>query len=483
MLFLKRFTSRILLVFLISLIMAGCATHQYVPVKQTVKEPDKARKTFTNVTPAALNQHRQAIQLFNQGDYPGAARHWREALQSSARDPLFQFEINYNLGVTFLRMGKFILAEQHFGKCLALQGNDAKATAGLGSALASQGRFPEALTEYQKALAKDPMMAEAYSGIAAISIKNGRFEQAVDFLRSATYISPSDATIRATLTQAYLALGENRLAGGDLDGAEECYSKAAALDTQSARALYGLGHSMIKRGYPGRALPYYKQARDLEPNFQAQPEDLMPGPRTAADSAEAIRAEGMAAYLLERGDFERSAVQYELSLTREPTKIESWAALGDIYINHMDRRDKAADCLHALWMLGVTDSRAENLAQRLVETSPPIADTSAVELVYTQAGTGFAAAGGALLGVSSKFAAGSAVYRQANLKLPPGKHKFLMRLIDPSGKAVREDTFEVDCVKAERRLTVFDTLPAAGAWKQEWWVDGNLMGSVKFDLQ
>ncbi|MCZ7585939.1 MAG: tetratricopeptide repeat protein [Deltaproteobacteria bacterium] len=97
-------------------LFAACASKEYVPTRQTIKVPEKKRADFSNVSPAALNLHREAITRFEAGDYPEAARRWMDALKAGARDADFQMETHYNIGVTFLRMAKFILAEQHFRK-------------------------------------------------------------------------------------------------------------------------------------------------------------------------------------------------------------------------------------------------------------------------------------------------------------------------------------------------------------------------------
>jgi Flp pilus assembly protein TadD len=463
--------------------IGGCASKQYVPLKQTVKAPDKAKKSFTNVTPGALNQHRQAMMLFNQGDYAGAARHWREALQVGARDVDFQYEVNYNLGVTFLRMGKFILAEQHFRKAVGLDETQARAFAGLGSALAAQDRVSEAVVEYQKALAIEPTLSEAYSGIAGISIVNGQYDQAVDSMRAAFNSSSADSTIRQTLIQAHIALGEHEVAGTNLDAAEENFAIAASMDPANARPWYGLGHAILKRGYPGRAVPFYKKARELDPSFHPQAEDLLVVNGVKPDSTEAIRAETMAAYFAERGDFERAAEQYEMSLTREPTKLDTWLTLGDIYQNKLDRPRKVADCIHALWLLGVTDARAEKLSSSFGQDSPAIEDKGMLELAGAEAGLGYAADGISLKDTGKSFPVGSRVYRRALVKIPPGKHKLVYKLTSPAGQVVREDILELDNVAPERRLTSFDSLLVRGNWKQEWWIDEKLIGSLYFTLQ
>ncbi|MCZ7585938.1 MAG: tetratricopeptide repeat protein [Deltaproteobacteria bacterium] len=240
---------------------------------------------------------------------------------------------------------------------------------------------------------------------------------------------------------------------------------------------------MLRRGYPGRAKPHYEKAAELAKVRSVAPADILWTKKGEVDPSEAIRAEGMAQFYLDRGEYDRAAEQLEISLSRDPENAEAWRRLGELAIEHLQRPDQAADCVHALWFLGQNDQRAEQLALRFGQAAPPIPATQAPALVSQSAGTGLTADGSAVIGGANKFTVGSRVFRTATLSGLAGPQDFRLVLIGPGGKATRQDEFHTDNVAGERRVTVFDTLTNRGTWTQEWWVDGKSVGSFSFDVE
>lgn len=462
---------------------AGCASKSYVAPKQEMKTPAKPRVDFSNVTPGALNQHREAMDLFTNGDYEGAARHWREALKAGARDVTFQYEVNYNLGVTFQKMEKYILSEQHFRKAIALDDKNARGYIGLGTALSFQGRQGEAVPMFRRALELAPGSPEAYAGIAAMAVSSGDYANAVDALRFAASASPSDATLRDSLIGAYVGLASGRVAAGNLDAAQELYGMAAALGPTDPRPLYGAAFVMMRRGYPGRAKPLYAQARDLQPSRRPDWDDLVPGFDGKPDTTEALRAESMARLFRDRGDYERAAEQYTLLLALDPWRAEIWREYADLAMDKLNDPKRAGDAVHALWVLDPKDAKATDIALRLGQNAPDLPKAGQPSLLWSKVGSAISLDGKGVSGDAASLKAGTRISRQARIGGVGGKHLIEARLIGPKGETARSDRFEIDVVTPEFTLTVFDTLPVAGAWKQEWSVDGKVVGGVSFELQ
>lgn len=462
---------------------AACAAKAYVPTQQNVRETDKPRRDFSNVTPAALNQHRAAIDAFNQGDYPNAARHWREALNTGARDAGFLYEVHYNLGVTFQKMEKHILAEQNFRRAVALDENNARGYVGLGSALGLQGRQDEAFAQFRKALDLAPNMPEAYAGMAAMAVASGRFEDAVDALRVAHAGSAAVDPDGKALTEADVALAAQRVRDGRLDEAQMLYARAAARSPKDPRPLFGQGYVMLRLGYPGRARGSYESAHAIAGTSAPQPNDVMPSRRGKPDATEALRAESMARLFRERGDFERAARQYRLLLELDPYRNDIWLEFAELAGDEMKDRESAADCVHALWVLGWPSAPADELALAIGADAPALPSSSDWTSVATLAGGAVMLDGSQLSGTGDTFKAGQRVYRLLTIAGGAGRHRIESRLYSPSGELARNDEFEMDFVREKTNFIDFDTLTHPGTWKQEWTVDGKLAGSLTFLLQ
>ncbi|MCB1152578.1 tetratricopeptide repeat protein [bacterium] len=460
----------------------ACATKTYVPPPQPMAKSDKPHRDFTNVTPGALNLHRAAMDAFSRGDYPEAARNWRESLKAGARNADFIYEVNYNLGVTFMRMDKFILAEQHFRKAVAQESADARALAGLGAALASQGRTGEAQQALAAALKLDPERTDVQITLAQISLSNDDATQAVNGLRAARALHPLDRDLARVESEAYVSLAGEALANGGMDAAEKFYAMAVAADASNASAYFGLGHVMIRRGYPDRAKASYEAGRKAKPDYQPTDADLLQRGRAAPDSTEAIRAEQMAALMAERGDYDTAAQQYSVFLRMKPQDAETWRRLAAIYLDQLGDPKKAADALHALWLLDPADPEAARIAEAIGETAPPIPPAGEVRLAGAQAGPGLMDGFEAVARAGEPIPVGSRACRLAMIDGLTGQHRFREHLVDPNGATIRDDAFEMDIVDGRAILPSFDSLYTAGTWRQSWEVDGKQVGVLEFTV-
>ncbi|MBZ0270516.1 tetratricopeptide repeat protein [bacterium] len=471
--------SRLCAVAIVAAFFAACAGKPYVPVRQAVApSDDRQRQTFANVSTAALNLHRRAIDAFNAGDYENAARQWRDALRAGVRDDDFLFEVNYNLGVTFLRMNRPILAEQHFRKALALDAGSARALTGLGAALSTQARVVDAQNAYARAITLNPAFGEAHLGVAQLYLGNERPDAAIDTLRAARHLLPVDAKIRSALAGACVTQARVFLAGGRLDLAEQYFAMAVAEDNTEARAHIGLARVQFERGAVDAAWAHLASAREASPVIKAEPADLFEGAVPAVDPAEAIRAASLATTARDRGDDAGAAREYERALRVDPDNRDLWRQLGELSIERLGDRVRGARAVQALWLLG-DQPGATALSEKLRADLPDAQGTPSV--VSTDAGRGLA--GPEQAGVTSAFETGSRVWRRAKFAGVAGRHTFEGRLVDPAGSTVRRTYFTLDSPVAVREVLVFDTLHRAGAWRQEWTVDGQLLAPHDFQLQ
>jgi len=118
-----------------------------------------------------------AFDLYQQGDYNGALRQWRQELESSPHDPI----LNFNAGTAAYRMGKYDQAFENFSEVLQSPNTTLreKAYYNGGNALFRQGDWQEdierQLTSYQdaeylyeQALAIDPNDEAAKKNLALV---------------------------------------------------------------------------------------------------------------------------------------------------------------------------------------------------------------------------------------------------------------------------------------------------------------------------
>jgi Tfp pilus assembly protein PilF len=480
----KAMRRKILLCVICVCFCAACAgKQQYVPTKQAVGSGEKDARVFTDVPQSARNHHNLAMNCFNRQELPCAARHWREAEKAASRNSEFQYEVNYNLGVTFQRMNKHILAEKHFKKSIMLTPDDAKSRAALGQTYVTQDRFSEALAIFSEALKFDSKNSAVYLGLADMYMKHEKFLEAVDAFRAAAANKPDYQEIKNALRQAYTALGGSELFKGNLDWAQELFSMALALDPQDSKAKLGLGHTMLRRGYPGKAKPYYREAFEITPDYKPTVYELMGKKAASEDLVAAVRAQSLGEYYLERGQYKSAVEQMELTLSLDPNNTESWTRLGEIYMDHLNDVQKSCDSLHALWAMNVDSDRVQRLALKIGHTSPGLPDPAAPEVVFVIAGTGFYSGRSELANTANSFEVGSSIFRQIRLKGMAGNHVVEKSLIGPGGKAVRDESFKIDSVVDEISLTSMDTLVQKGGYQQRWIIDGNQVGKLNFDLR
>ncbi len=464
-------------------LLFGCAgKREYVPTKQAMHTGERDARIFTNVPQAALNHHNLAMSCFKRGDLECAARHWREAEKSASRNQEFQYETNYNLGVTFQRMNKHILAEKHFRKAIALIPDDAKARAALGQSFVAMNRFNEAQSAFQDALKYDPNISAAYLGMADMYVRHEKFLEAVVAFRAAVAGNPDYGDVRGALRQSYTALGNREIFRDNLDWAQELFALAQTIDGEDTQAMMGLGHVMLKRGYPGRAKPFYDGALENNPEYKPTAHELMGKQAANEDLVAAVRAQSLADFYLERGDYQHAVEQIELTLSLDPYNADSWTRLGEVYMDQLNNPEKTADCLHALWAMNIHNDRIESMALKMGRRSPNIPEASAPEVVFALAGFDMSSGDSELKGNANSFEAGSPVFRQIRVKGMIGEHKVEKSLTGPDGKIVRSENYEIESVVDEISLTSVDSLLEKGGYQQTWIVDGQPIDKLNFDI-
>ncbi len=205
-----------------------------------------------------------------------------------------QYLVYYNIGVTYLYMGKLDFALDSFEKALDINPKFNIAKEGIGRIFTEKGNKLEAIKYYEDILDKDannyvislllgklfaeqdnisqaeecfrkcirlmPEKPEGYAELGKLLMKSNNTEQAVKIFKSYVSINQSDFNGHYNLAGCYLKLG-------DLNNAVYEYTKAADLNPNSHKCLYNLALAYEGLGEIEKAIEYYKSAILIKIDF------------------------------------------------------------------------------------------------------------------------------------------------------------------------------------------------------------------------
>ncbi|HTS21483.1 MAG TPA: tetratricopeptide repeat protein [Casimicrobiaceae bacterium] len=126
---------------------------------------------------------------------------------------------------------------------------------------AAAGAIDEALAAYSEVLARSPRLPEVHYNVAALRLRKGDVAGAEASLREALELRPD-------WPQALLALGHVAFTRNRFEDAERAFERAAALEPQSAEAVFNQALALDRLGAWGEALPLFRRARELAPEDQ-----------------------------------------------------------------------------------------------------------------------------------------------------------------------------------------------------------------------
>ncbi|MBC3372384.1 tetratricopeptide repeat protein [Pseudomonas sp. SWRI92] len=161
---------------------------------------------------------------------------------------------------------------------------------------------------------------ERFMGLAADLQQRGDTVTAAGLYEKATQLPQAQL-------EAWLKLGETRLANGDARGSERAYQQALERQPDSAAALLGLGSAQLRQGKLDRAVTVLTQA-------SAQP-----------DQPEAFNRLGIAQILRGRPDAAQAA--FNQSLTMAPNDLDTRCNLALAYALG-GKSQRALDTIHTV---------------------------------------------------------------------------------------------------------------------------------------
>ncbi len=226
----------------------------------------------------AVAQRTLGSALWDAGDGEGAARHFALALEISPDDAT----IHYDLGFILSKSGDLKRSENHLLRAIELYPDYPEAHLMLGTLYQRHGHHQPALAHYDRVLARDPdlVVARLQRALTLDELER-RPEALADLRRLATEVRPRDPHQRLNLASALGMLGDLDLASAQLHALTEDAAIPAAL---KARAHFNLGMLALERRAPREAIPYFRTAGELAPDFEPAARGLKEATRQAAQA-------------------------------------------------------------------------------------------------------------------------------------------------------------------------------------------------------
>jgi Tfp pilus assembly protein PilF len=167
------------------------------------------------------------LAYFKRDDLDLAIERFRKALSITPD----KTEIHNNLGLIYLKKGDFAKAREEFQICLndPTYGRVHVAEFNIGALEEAEGRVDKAEAIWLKVINSN-QMPEAYFRVGQLALSRGDLKKAINYLSSATRLSPNYADAFYALARAYEAIGDN-------DEAAEAYGQVIRLSPNTPRAM------------------------------------------------------------------------------------------------------------------------------------------------------------------------------------------------------------------------------------------------------
>lgn len=125
-------------------------------------------------------------------------------------------------------------------------------------ALMKKGQIKDAAAAFKAVVEKDPTLADAHAGLVRCLLSSNQLEEADGAARKALAALPGSAVVHA-------AVGDVAFRSGNFADAEKEYRAALKIDTNSARAVFGMGRMQQMVSMNKRAKENYAKAHQLDP--------------------------------------------------------------------------------------------------------------------------------------------------------------------------------------------------------------------------
>jgi tetratricopeptide (TPR) repeat protein len=197
-----------------------------------------------------------AWRAYQSGDYDGAARLYREALDADSNNA----DAWCMLGIVSRGLGQPDEAVRAYREALRIRPDFIEALNNLGNALVNQNKPDEARAAFERVLRLRPDYAEAHNNLAATLRQQGHWTEAATHYREAIRLKPDYA-------EAHNNLGVSLQGFGNLEEAEASYRTALRLRPNYPDAHTNLGTVLTRLGRYQAAAAEHREALRLRPAY------------------------------------------------------------------------------------------------------------------------------------------------------------------------------------------------------------------------
>ena len=204
-------------------------------------EAVRSEGTFQMLDPRKTTEEdallREGLELFNGGDYEGAARTFRRVLEM---DP-DNVTAHLSVGSAYLRLDRTSEAARTFRRAIDLDPENAVAHVGLAQTYLLYNDLEAARDELVLASELDEGNVDAWFTLARVHQLNGDTEAEIDALRKAAAADPGHSMAHSRLADIYLGRGMYPDAATAMRAAMDGRGPVELARPRLARAYYGMG--------------------------------------------------------------------------------------------------------------------------------------------------------------------------------------------------------------------------------------------------
>lgn len=242
-------------------------------LKGKMIKPIKAQ--MTNMIPDYTNE---AVNLYNNGDFPGALAAFERVLEIEGMDMFkdnatIDTAVIFNAGMTAQKSNELDKAVKYYKQSIEYNYGGAKTYANLSKVLTDSGKKEEGVKYLQKGFELFPNDSWMLVELINHYMLGGEPEKAAEYLNKAIELDPTNASF-------YRAKGTLYEKTEDFVKAEEMYSKALSIDPKDFTSQYNLGllklNSAIKNHKAANEIMDAKKYNVAIKSVNAEYENVIP---------------------------------------------------------------------------------------------------------------------------------------------------------------------------------------------------------------
>jgi tetratricopeptide (TPR) repeat protein len=242
----------------------------YVPSRpeSVTDAPDEAiplvrpgRRSFADTAQAELKRRaNQYVELGRSLEADGANVAAVVAYNNALRlDPTLR-DVNYRMGVLFIRSGQPSVALERFAAEVERHPDHVDATRELGTTLARVGQPAEGAQQLQRLLDRDPRDAATWHAMGFVRQAEGKPAEAEKAMRRAIALGPPNAEYHRDLGAVLAAEGRDKEARAE-------YRRALALRPGDPSVWYNVGNLERRAGHADSAIAAYRRCTAIDTSF------------------------------------------------------------------------------------------------------------------------------------------------------------------------------------------------------------------------